>query len=380
MPVTGLHRGRQFWFVTTSIRANISGRIRMQNHKHPSSTYARILFRHLRLNEKNCQAYFEGTNVSYEELMTLDGTIPRDDLTQIYRNALTICDREDLGLSVGTHLHLSAHGPLGVATFSGPDLRTGLGLLAKFGQTRTEFFNITISDCTEGLKVNFAETLDLDDLRVFVTESVFSGLFSAITFFAGIGPFSGKICFAYPEPTYGKKYHDHFGDNIKFNQPATEIIVPESILSTQSPTAEPVLHQEAVAICERQLKAIKGGETGSLVSSTEETVSTLIFDNPGKIWTLNEVAARLSMSPRTLIRKLESEGTKFQRVRDEMAQKQVANYLTDASLSVESIGHLMGFSDVSSFRRSFKRWFGETPSQYIARARGVSRKVSAEDS
>ena len=265
-----------------------------------------------------------------------------------------------------------------MATFSGPDLRTGLGLLAKFGQTRTDFFNITISEHTEGLKVNFAETFDLDDLRVFVTESVFSGLFSAITFFAGVGQFSGQICFAYPEPTYGKKYHDHFGDNIKFNQPATEIIVPESILSTPSPTADPVLHQEAVAICERQLKEIKGGEAGSLVSSTEETVSTLIFDNPGKIWTLNEVAARLSMSPRTLIRKLESEGTKFQRVRDEMAKKQVANYLTDASLSVESIGHLMGFSDVSSFRRSFKRWFGETPSQYIARARGVSRKVSAE--
>ena len=158
----------------------------MQNHKHPSSSYARILFRHLRLSEKNCQAYFEGTNVSYEELMTLDGTIPRDDLTQIYRNALAISDRDDLGLSVGTQLQLSAHGPLGVATFSGPDLRTGLGLLAKFGQTRTEFFNITITEHPEGLKVNFAETFDLDDLREFVTESVLSGLFSAITFFLSL--------------------------------------------------------------------------------------------------------------------------------------------------------------------------------------------------
>ncbi|MDG1702670.1 MAG: helix-turn-helix domain-containing protein [Pseudomonadales bacterium] len=45
------------------------------------------------------------------------------------------------------------------------------------------------------------------------------------------------------------------------------------------------------------------------------------------------------------------------------------NYLTEASLSVESIGHLMGFSDTSSFRRSFKRWFGETPAQYLARTR-----------
>ena len=89
-------------------------------------------------------------------------------------------------------------------------------------------------------------------------------------------------------------------------------------------------------------------------------------------WTLSEVAAKLNISPRTLIRKLESEGTKFQIIRDELAKKQVANYLIDANLSVESIGHLMGFSDVSSFRRSFKRWFGETPSQYIARVRGSS--------
>ena len=82
------------------------------------------------------------------------------------------------------------------------------------------------------------------------------------------------------------------------------------------------------------------------------------------------MAATLSMSSRTLIRKLESEGTKFQAIRDELAQQQAINYLADGSLSVESVGHLMGFSDVSSFRRSFKRWFGETPAQYIAKTRG----------
>ncbi len=89
----------------------------MNNHAHPSSSYARILFRHLRLSEENCGAYFQGTNVSYQEMMTLDGTIPRDDFVRIYRNALAISDRADLGLSVGSQLHLSTHGPLGVATF-----------------------------------------------------------------------------------------------------------------------------------------------------------------------------------------------------------------------------------------------------------------------
>ena len=90
-----------------------------------------------------------------------------------------------------------------------------------------------------------------------------------------------------------------------------------------------------------------------------------------KIWTLGEVAASLNISSRTLIRKLAAEGVRFQSVRDEWCKKQAANYFADGSLSVESVGYLMGFNDVSSFRRSFKRWFGETPSQYISRVREV---------
>ena len=346
----------------------------MNNHTHPSSSYARILFRHLRLSEENCGAYFQGTNVSYQEMMTLDGTIPRDDFVRIYRNALAISDRADLGLSVGSQLHLSTHGPLGVATFSGPDLRTALILLAKYSQTRTEFFEVTVSECAQGIRILFDETFDLGDLRAFITESVLSGLFSAINFFLGGEPFTGRVNLSYKAPSYGGKYVDHFGENIAFNQPVTEVLIPEADLSAPSPTADPALHQESVAICERQLKDIMAGASTDHSSSTREAVSRLIVENPGKLWTLNEIAAKLNVSPRTLIRKLESEGTRFQVVRDELAKNQVANYLNDPGLSVESIGHLMGFSEASSFRRSFKRWFGETPSQYIARVRGTTNR------
>lgn len=341
----------------------------MPKKRHPSSNYARILFRHLRLSEENHQGYFQGTNVSYDELMSLDGTISSDDLSQMYRNALAISDTEDIGLSVGLQLHLSAHGPLGVATYSCPDLRTALNLLATYGQTRTEVFDISLHQHAEGLRVNFAETQELDDLRVFVTESVLSGLFAAIHFFLGAARFNGECFFAYPEPSYGSAYRDHFGDRLTFDHSATEIIIPESLLSAPSIVADPVLHQQAVAICERQLQEIRAGVAVETAFSTKEVVSNLILENPGKLWTLNDVAASLHMSPRTLIRKLHSEGTTFQRIRDELARQHVITYLAEASLSVESIAHLMGFSEVSSFRRSFKRWFGETPSQYRARSK-----------
>jgi len=343
----------------------------MASQKHASSSYARILFRHLRLSEENSAAYFEGTTVSYASLMTLDGTITLDEMAQIYRNALAISACDDLGLTVGSQLHISTHGPLGVAAFSAPDLRAALTLFAKYSRTRAEFFNVTINGHPEGVRVSFSETFDLTDLREFILETALIGLFSSITSFVGIGQFKGQVKFSYSKPSYWKKYHHYFGENVLFDQTTTEIIVLDSILSAPSPVADPMMHQEAVVICERHLQEIKGGKTTELELSTHETVTHLMSGNPGRIWGLNDVAEKLHISPRTLIRKLDSEGKKFQTLRDELSKKQVANYLNDVDLSVESVGYLMGFSDVSSFRRSFKRWFGETPSQYIARLRGA---------
>ena len=71
--------------------------------------------------------------------------------------------------------------------------------------------------------------------------------------------------------------------------------------------------------------------------------------------------------------KLDLQGTKFQAIRDDLAKEQVIKYFAEAGLSVESIGHLMGFSDVSSFRRSFKRWFGETPPNTLVEQEHLNR-------
>lgn len=340
----------------------------MPQHKNPSASYARILLRHLRLSREDSQEYFAGTDLSYDALMALDETASPEDLMQIYRNALTLSGQPHLGLAVGSQLHLSTHGPLGVATFSGPDLRSAITVIAKYSRIRIDFINFSVTESAQGMTVRCVETFDLQDLRAFITESVLSSLFAVIEHFAGAGQFGGWVYCAYPEPGYGQQYRDHFGPNITFDHSATEIFIPESLLSIPSPVADPALHQQSVAICEQHLSEFTTGEPGT-ARSVQETVAQLMSENPGRLWTLNEVAKKLHMSSRTLIRKLDAEGTKFQMVRDEVAKQQAIRYLSDGNLTVESIGHLLGFSDASSFRRSFKRWFGETPSEYIARDR-----------
>ncbi len=80
--------------------------------------------------------------------------------------------------------------------------------------------------------------------------------------------------------------------------------------------------------------------------------------------TEEEIAEGLYMSLRTLQRKLGEEDTTYKRVLEETRRELAERYIEDASLTLNEITYLLGFSEASSFSRSFKRWTGIAPSLF----------------
>ncbi len=75
------------------------------------------------------------------------------------------------------------------------------------------------------------------------------------------------------------------------------------------------------------------------------------------------VARVLQMSSATLRRRLSVAGTSFRTVQDEIQRSTVETLLmTDKSL--DDIASEVRYSDVRSFRRACRRWFGTTPGAY----------------
>jgi len=339
------------------------------NTNYLSTSYARILFRHLRLSEQSCSAFFEGTNLSYNELMTLDSRVSYLDQIRLFENAIVLSNQPELGITVGARFHLSSHGPLGIAIFSSANLLCGLETLIKYSETRAQFVHFEGELIDTEYHIRIKENIDLGSLKNFLSETTVSSIYSAITFFTEIPGFTGRVCFDFAKPDYFDAYQRAFGNQILFDQPFTEIIFPQSLLLISSPVADQVQHLEAISQCNQLLANLGSSNTKVKEMSVSESVTLLIRENPGRLWSLNEIANKLHVSSRTLIRKLKSENTQFKFIRDEVIQQQTLKYLTDKKLSIESIGELLGFSDVSSFRRSFKRWFNETPIQMANRLR-----------
>jgi AraC-like DNA-binding protein len=78
------------------------------------------------------------------------------------------------------------------------------------------------------------------------------------------------------------------------------------------------------------------------------------------------IARELHMSRRTLVRRLESDGTTFRVELDELRRELALRLVATRSLSLIEITRLLGFSQVQGFHRAFKRWTGRTPLSYRA--------------
>jgi len=73
------------------------------------------------------------------------------------------------------------------------------------------------------------------------------------------------------------------------------------------------------------------------------------------------VAQHLNISPRTLQRRLDEEGTHYQDLLDEFKRKQALTFIQESDLAFKVIATECGFAEPSTFYRAVNRWFNMTP-------------------
>lgn len=318
--------------------------------------YIRLLYRMLQAEGLTPEILFRRTGCSEHDLMQADFEMPFPAEMRFCSNALAAASI-GLGLRTGQQLQIAAHGMLGTALQSAPDLATALSVFNELIGSRASFFAINMSSSRGKTKLR----IELDGLQreliSFFTESIFFSLSHCLNFFSGNSISGIAYRLSYAKPTYWKNYRQAFGKQVEFDCRATSIEFNHSLLSLPSPEADPIVHAESVLRCQGQIGAHKSPH---LVA----TIEHFLLENPGKLWSLKDLAPLYNCSERTLIRRLRHEGTTYQVLRDDLLKRLAITYLT--VMTVESTAIALGFSDTSSFRRSFVRWFGVPPSKFKA--------------
>ena len=94
-------------------------------------------------------------------------------------------------------------------------------------------------------------------------------------------------------------------------------------------------------------------------------------------WTLTNVAARLTLSPRTLQRRLSDRGTSLRTIILEARIRRATHFLLFSPADLTAISFHCGFSDAAHFTRTFKSRVGMTPSDYRQASSGGRKRAGA---
>jgi len=76
------------------------------------------------------------------------------------------------------------------------------------------------------------------------------------------------------------------------------------------------------------------------------------------------IATELSLSKRTLQRRLQQQNINFAQLRDQVRFHHSITYLVEQNHSIDRISGILDFSDRTSFTNAFKRWTGLSPSTF----------------
>lgn len=155
-------------------------------------------------------------------------------------------------------------------------------------------------------------------------------------------------------------YLEHFGVLPTFSAQAVSVTLPHSL--SRAPNSEANAHIHDIT------RRILMDFAATPVTGTIRTLKTLLVQSlPTDQLDLHAAARALGIHPRTLQRRLQSEGTSFEKLRDE-ARKVLFEKLILKSASLADLAQTLGFSDQSVLSRACKTWFGMTPMLYRQKA------------
>jgi AraC-like DNA-binding protein len=155
----------------------------------------------------------------------------------------------------------------------------------------------------------------------------------------------------------------HFRCELCFDAPHDVLVFDEASL------ALPMVHRNAqllaVLVPGLEHALSQDDDARTLADDVRRALTEAICgDRPA----IAKVAKSLSMSPRTMQRRLGELGTSYQDLLDDVRRQSARRLLANTNLAPGEVAFLLGFEEVNSFARAFQAWEGITPARWRARA------------
>jgi AraC-like DNA-binding protein len=169
-----------------------------------------------------------------------------------------------------------------------------------------------------------------------------------------------NVSLTHPVAEDSELFRSTYGDNVSLNQHYNSIEFRKEDWNLPIRYADKAVHHLLTTQAEKEASIFKSNLT------VAETVEYHIKQQlPLGGATVQSIANKINVSPRTLQRQLTKEGTHFKDLLDNARHELALDYLQEGTLSTLDIALKLGYNQSSSFCTAFKGWTGISPSMYF---------------
>jgi len=327
-----------------------------------SATYARLV---LQSEQVPPGALLAGTGFDAAALATLD-YVPWEALARLFRNYAVHQPSPAWAVELGAQFNIASHGPLGFAALSAPTLGAALEVMASLHPVRTNTLRVDTHREAERFFLTLEDRTGDPEFATWLEEIVFKVLESLLAAILGhpVGP-NVIIAFAQPTPLHSEALVAGYTATVHFGAPVSSLSIPAIWCQLPSPLHDEAVYRANIARC-RDILANRDNR-----ASAAERVRMLLDSHfadsrrdPLPLPTLEQLAARLHLTPRTLIRHLQRENTSYREIVENLRREHASRLLRDARLNIGEVGEVLGYREQANFGRAFRRWFGCSPAAW----------------
>ncbi len=298
----------------------------------------------------------------------LDGETPYVDAAverRLWRAIVECTAREDIGLLCGSRFPTQVISMLGYVMANAPTMRVAIEKCCSYQRVIGDTMGIVIEKGRDTSRIWVEQWSEWHDPLRYTVDLLMAAVPSWASANAAVAIRPLQVGFHYERPADTAPYESMFAPApVVFGTPDSFQIYANDLLD------QPVVgaNKEMFALFEdkaqRLLSDYEARNTYQF-KVRQRIVNSLQGATPA----IETVAAELAVSVRKLQAELAAEGTSFSAILNDARRDLAMQYLSENETSKAEIAYLLGYSEVSVFSRSFKKWTGLTPSEYASQNR-----------
>jgi AraC-like DNA-binding protein len=302
-----------------------------------------------------------GTSLKSADLRSPDTRVSYRQVETVFRNATRLSNDPAIAFRAGQRMHVIAYGMYGYALLSSPTREEGIEFAIKYSRHLGMVADVAFSRDDDTATYTLAALLSRNsarDVHRFALEFAFA---TCLTFSTDVyGPSFRFSCLraTYPQPSHVELYHTLFKCPVLFAQTGNEMEFDVGWVDHPMVSPDPTACVMAADMCEPLLDDVN--RDGGIAADLRRAMVA----RPGWFPSIETMAARLSVHPRTLRRKLEAEQITYRRIIAEVRMKLAIEYLRNTEMTNEEIAARLDYSDAANFRHAFARWTRKSPSAF----------------